>query len=175
MENIIIYSERTTVEREDLAFKIIEKLIKKDIEIFAYNLIDYNNNELNENINFTNILTDEKLRTVLKEIKNTNDKNKKVIVLNDLAVSFLMNNGYSDIIGLLEYLIKNRKKYNLSFVYTLFSHKDNLLFNGFIKEFEKRFIFNTNNYKEISIFDIGLSEFEEIKKLKPEEYYLKIT
>jgi len=46
---------------------------------------------------------------------------------------------------------------------------------GFIKEFEKRFIFNTNNYKEIAFFGIGLSEFEEIKKLKPEEYYLKIT
>jgi hypothetical protein len=172
MENILISSKLETIERENLTFKIMKDLVKKNIDVFSYNLI--NDKELNENMNYTNIFNDDKFLAVLKNIKNHSDRNKKVIVINDLAVSYLMNNNYSDIIGSLEYLIKNRNKYNLSFIYSFYDFKNNTLFEDFIKEFNKLYIYQNNNYEDIKDLGILESEFNIIKDLKKDEYYIKL-
>ncbi|MFK7779880.1 MAG: hypothetical protein QM490_01925 [Candidatus Gracilibacteria bacterium] len=174
MENILIQSQLRTTERENLTYRMITNLVKKNIDVFAYNIVDYHDTELNENPNFTNIFSDDKLRSVLKDIKNFNDRNKKVIVLNDLAISYLMNNDYSDALGMIENLMKD-KRYNVSFIYSFHTLKNNKPFEGFIKEFDKLYIFKNEEYYDVKDYNISVSEFEKIKKLKKGEYYIKLS
>ena len=100
---------------------------------------------------------------------------QKVIVINDLAVNFLMNNDYSDVLGMLEYLIRNSKKYNLSFIFSVFETKKDLPFSAFSSYFNKKYIFKNEDYYEIGNLEISVSEFNEIKSLKKDEYYLKLS